>query len=85
LKETFDISEYIEVEALIIDDLGKEKSTPWVCEQIYAIINARYEKMKPTIITIETDITSLKNNYDEKVKLSSVGFARTFTYKTYGE
>jgi len=68
LKETFDITQYIDVEVLIIDDLGKEKGTPWVCEQLYSIINSRYEQMKPIIITTEKDILSLKNNYDKKGK-----------------
>lgn len=68
LKETFDITEYTEVEVLIIDDLGKEKGTPWVCEQLYSIINNRYEFKKPTIITIENSIDDLLNNYNDKGK-----------------
>lgn len=68
LKETFNIKEYTDIEILVIDDLGKEKGTPWVCEQIYAIINKRYEQMKPTVITTENDIPTLRKNYDEKGK-----------------
>lgn len=36
---------------LILDDLGKEKTSEWVVELIYAIINTRYEDMRPVIIT----------------------------------
>ena len=36
---------------IVLDDLGAEKTTDWVREQLYRIINARYEKMLPTIIT----------------------------------
>lgn len=68
LKETFDITEYTDVEVLIIDDLGKEKGTPWVCEQVYSIINSRYELKKPTIITTENSIENLLNNYTDKGK-----------------
>lgn len=68
LKESFDISEFINVEVLVIDDLGKERGTPWVAEQIYAIINSRYERELPIIITTENSISDLKPNYADKGK-----------------
>lgn len=68
IKENFDTSEFASVDLLIIDDLGKEKGTNWVCETIYSIINQRYEAMKPTVITTEGNIASLKENYGEKGK-----------------
>ena len=42
---------YTDVSLLIIDDLGKEQATEWAISKIYAIINARYEALMPTIIT----------------------------------
>jgi len=36
---------------LVIDDLGKEQCTEWAIAVLTAIINDRYENMKPTIIT----------------------------------
>lgn len=36
---------------LIIDDLGKEKPTEWALQMIYAIIDRRYNALKPVIIT----------------------------------
>lgn len=36
---------------LILDDLGAEKTSEWVTEQLYMIINYRYEHMLPTVIT----------------------------------
>lgn len=38
-------------ELLVIDDLGLEKATEWVAEQLYVIVNSRYEAMLPMIIT----------------------------------
>lgn len=38
-------------ELLVIDDLGLEKATEWVAEQLYLIVNSRYEAMLPMIIT----------------------------------
>ena len=31
------------VDLLHIDDVGAEKTSPWVLEQLYAIVNSRYE------------------------------------------
>jgi DNA replication protein DnaC len=39
------------VDLLHIDDVGAEKTSPWVLEQLYAIINARYEEERSVIIT----------------------------------
>jgi DNA replication protein DnaC len=40
-----------EAQLLVLDDLGAEKPSDWVREQLYVIINRRYENMLPTIIT----------------------------------
>jgi DNA replication protein DnaC len=36
---------------LILDDLGAEKASEWVKEQLYMLINYRYEHMLPVVIT----------------------------------
>ena len=36
---------------LHIDDLGAEHRTEWVLEQLYSLINARYEEERSTIVT----------------------------------
>lgn len=40
-----------DTKVLVIDDLGKGKWTEKVAERFYAIINARYNELNPTIIT----------------------------------
>ena len=40
-----------EVDLLHIDDVGAEKSSPWVLEQLYAIVNTRYEAQRSMTIT----------------------------------
>src|SRR6476661_7871442 len=40
-----------EVDLLHIDDVGAEKSSAWVLEQLYAIVNARYEAQRSMTIT----------------------------------
>ena len=44
-----------EVDLLHVDDLGAEKSSPWVLEQLYAIVNARYEGERAMTITTNLD------------------------------
>jgi DNA replication protein DnaC len=39
------------VDLLHLDDLGAEKTSPWVLEQLYAIVNARYEEERSMVIT----------------------------------
>jgi DNA replication protein DnaC len=36
---------------LVLDDLGRERSSDWTGELIYSVINARYEAMLPTLVT----------------------------------
>lgn len=36
---------------LVLDDLGKERPTEWAVEQLFYIINARYDKGRPMVVT----------------------------------
>jgi DNA replication protein DnaC len=48
-----------EVDLLHIDDVGTEKTSPWVLEQLYAIVNARYEEQRSIILTTNLDREAL--------------------------
>jgi DNA replication protein DnaC len=50
---------------LVIDDLGKENVTDWSMQELYAIINARYETMKPTIITTQYTVEELISHWSK--------------------
>jgi DNA replication protein DnaC len=39
------------VDLLYIDDLGAERQTDWVVEQLYALVNERYENQRSVLIT----------------------------------
>ena len=39
------------VDLLHIDDVGAEQTTPWVLEQLYTIINTRYEDARAVLVT----------------------------------
>ena len=36
---------------LVLDDLGAEKMTEWVGEQLFCIVNHRYNEQLPTVVT----------------------------------
>jgi DNA replication protein DnaC len=46
----------VEVDLLHIDDLGAEKTSPWVLEELYSIVNARYEGRRSVVVT--TNLTA---------------------------
>jgi DNA replication protein DnaC len=39
------------VDLLHIDDVGAERTTDWVLEELYSIVNARYEEQRSMVIT----------------------------------
>lgn len=45
---------------LIIDDLGIERGTEYVLEQVYSIIDSRYRSGKPLIITTNLSLKEMK-------------------------
>lgn len=61
LRDTFDddaemsatqlIDRLTAVELLHLDDLGAERTSPWVLEQLYSLINARYEAERAVLVT----------------------------------
>lgn len=55
------IDKYTRCDLLVIDDLGKERPTEWAIEKLYYIINTRYERNLPVIITTNYSIEKLIN------------------------
>ena len=55
-----------EIDLLHVDDLGAEKSSPWVLEQLYAIVNARYEGERSMVITTNLDRPALVEQITER-------------------
>jgi DNA replication protein DnaC len=48
------------VDLLHIDDLGAEKRSDWVLEQLYALINERYETERSVVVTTNLDHADLE-------------------------
>jgi DNA replication protein DnaC len=76
LRESFNdgslasLSEILErlgaVELLHIDDVGAEKTSPWVLEQLYSIVNARYEDGRAIVLTTNLDHEALREQIGER-------------------
>lgn len=60
----FELSKYMEAELIVLDDLGAEKMTEFVEGEIYNIINYRYNKKLPTIITSNINWNDLPEKYE---------------------
>jgi len=54
------------VDLLHIDDLGAEKRSDWVLEQLYALINERYEAQRSILVTTNLDEPELKAQIGER-------------------
>ena len=48
------------VDLLQIDDLGAEKSSEWVLEQLYALIDERYVSERAVVVTTNLDLPDLE-------------------------
>lgn len=55
------------VRLLVIDDLGAERPTDWVQEQIFAIVNHRYEHELPTWATTNYGLDELAERINPRV------------------
>ena len=76
LRETFDddseasLSTLLErlaaVELLHIDDVGAEQSSPWVLEQLYTIVNTRYEDDRAVVLTTNLSPPELQEQIGER-------------------
>ena len=58
VKATFDeggteaaVARYAKCDVLVLDDLGKEDATEWSVGTVFSVLDARYEDMRPTIVT----------------------------------
>jgi DNA replication protein DnaC len=70
LRESFDdaaqyslnqiIDQLSSVDLLHLDDVGSEQTTPWVLEQLYSIVNARYEDGRSMLVT--TNLITLEGD-----------------------
>jgi DNA replication protein DnaC len=54
------------VDLLHIDDVGAERTTDWVLEELYSIVNARYEDQRSIVVTTNLDPEALAEQITER-------------------
>lgn len=54
------------VDLLHIDDVGAENRTDWALEQLYSIVNTRYEEQRSIVLTTNLDHTQLAEQIGER-------------------
>ena len=54
-------------ELLMLDDLGAEKPSEWVREQLYRLIDERYGVNRPLIVSTNESYESLASNLDDRI------------------
>lgn len=70
------IDRYSTVDVLALDDLGSERVTDWVREQLFLIINSRYEQMLPTIITTNDSLEGLEEHVGQRITSRIAGMCQ---------
>jgi len=74
IRRTFDTGSHadlfkqlVSVDLLHVDDIGAEQTTPWVLEELYSIVNARYEEQRSIVITTNIlDRETLREQISER-------------------
>lgn len=61
------IQRYGSVALLVLDDLGSERVTDWVREQLFLLINTRYEAMLPTVVTTNDTLEELEDHIGQRI------------------
>jgi DNA replication protein DnaC len=62
-----DIGQFKVAPVLVIDDLGAEKVTDWVDEQLYTIAGFRASRNLPMVITSNLEPAEIKKRYDARL------------------
>ncbi|MDH7489855.1 MAG: ATP-binding protein [Anaerolineae bacterium] len=44
---------------LVLDDLGTQSSTPWAQEKLFQVLNHRYNRRQPTVITMNCELDEI--------------------------
>ncbi|HHE71257.1 MAG TPA: ATP-binding protein [Chloroflexi bacterium] len=62
---------------LVLDDLGTESATPWAKEKLFQLLNYRYVRRLPTVITTALDLRDL----DPKIGIRLMDVSRCTVFE----
>ncbi|MDA1651003.1 ATP-binding protein [Bacillus cereus group sp. TH160LC] len=85
-NETQIMRALLECDLLILDDIGAEKTTEWVEEKLFNVIDGRYRKELPTLYTSNLQPKELQNqvgkrSYDRMVETSLTVANKATSYR----
>lgn len=69
------LGEIVDIDRLIIDDLGTQRDTDWTAERLDAVINRRWLEGRPTVVTTNLDPDTLADRLGERTYSRLVGGA----------
>ncbi len=69
-----------EVEMLVLDDLGVEKNSDWLTDQIYQVVDHRWKNKKPMIVTTNISIEDLGVIYKPQVASRICGCCKSIKF-----
>jgi DNA replication protein DnaC len=73
------------VDLLHIDDLGAEKRSDWVLEQLYALVNERYESQRSILVTTNLDEPELKEQIGNRTVSRLVEMCGDYMIPLHGD
>lgn len=65
------------VPLLVLDDAGTERTNPWVLEQLYTIINERWQEKRSIVMTTNLDAIQMEERLGERAASRLVGMCET--------
>lgn len=65
------------VPLLVLDDAGTERTNPWVLEQLYTIINERWQERRSIVMTTNLDMIQMEERLGERAASRLVGMCKT--------
>lgn len=70
------------VSLLVLDDVGTERSNPWVLEQLYTIINERWQEQRSIVLTTNLDRDAMQEQIGERTVSRLEGMCQTLYVDT---
>lgn len=58
------INQYLKRQVLVLDDFGMQKTSSWVTDRLYALINRRYQECKTLILTSNLSQKALRERVE---------------------
>ena len=66
----------VAVDLLHLEDLGTEKRTDWVLEQLYSLVNERYEQQRSILVTTNLSVPDLEEQIGAAHRVAHRGDVR---------